>query len=78
MTLVTLILLLPATTAVSLRDDCCLELSTDAAEHLLPLLLEVVSDDAIGTTAFDFDVVVTLAAVVAIAVVIVDFLFSES
>ena len=68
---IVLILLLAATTAVlSLRDG--LKLSTDAAEDLLLLLVEVVSDDA---KEFDFDVVVALAAVVAIAV---DFLFSES
>ena len=65
------ILLLAATTAVvSLRDG--LKLSTNAAEDLLLLLADVVSDNA---KEFDFDVVVALAAVV---VIVVDFLFSES
>ena len=65
------ILLLAATTAVvSLRDG--LKLSTNAAEDLLLLLADVVSDNA---KEYDFDVVVALAAVV---VIVVDFLFSES
>jgi hypothetical protein len=65
------ILLLAATTAVvSLRDG--LKLSTNAAEDLLLLLADVVSDDA---KEFDFEAVVALAAVV---VIVVDFLFSES
>ena len=65
------ILLLTATTAVvSLRDG--LKLSTNAAEDLLLLPADVVSDNA---KEFDFDVVVALAAVV---VIVVDFLFSES
>ena len=65
------ILLLAATTAVVSRRDG-LKLSTNAAEDLLLLLADVVSDNA---TEFDFDVVVALAAVV---VIVVDFLFSES
>jgi hypothetical protein len=59
-----------AVAVVSLRDG--LKLSTNAAEDLLLLLADVVSDDA---KEFDFDVVVALAAVV---VIVVDFLFSES
>jgi hypothetical protein len=65
------ILLLAATTAVvSLRDG--LKLFTNAAEDLLLLLADVVSDDA---KEFDFEAVVALAAVV---VIVVDFLFSET
>ena len=65
-----ILLLAAATAVVSLIDG--LKLSTNAAEDLLLLLADVVSDDA---KEFDFEAVVALAAVV---VIVVDFLFSES
>lgn len=79
-----LVLLLPAATtfSVSLRDDCCLLVSTDVTKSLL-LLLEVVrSDDTIDTSTFDFAVVVVPIGVVtglfeAVVVIIVDFFFSS-